>query len=63
MSGYVCMECGHKFKTMSAARKAAFGPKGCPKCGGADIDIASGPLAGAVTAHKINTGWTPGDGK
>lgn len=55
MSGFACMECGHKFKTVSAARKAAFGSKGCPKCGGADIDLASGPLANAVATVKSNT--------
>lgn len=55
MSGFECMECGHKFKTIAGARKAAFGPHGCPKCGGADIDIASGPLAGAVAKRKMNT--------
>lgn len=40
MSGFACQECGHKFKTIAAAEKAAFGPNGCPKCGGADIDEA-----------------------
>ncbi len=40
MSGFACMECGHKFKTIAAAQKASFGDKGCPKCGGADIDLA-----------------------
>ena len=34
------MECGHKFKTIKAAEKASFGDKGCPKCGGSDIDLA-----------------------
>lgn len=31
------MECGRKFRTLKAAEKAA--DKGCPKCGGVDIDI------------------------
>jgi predicted nucleic acid-binding Zn-ribbon protein len=35
-----CQECGHKFKTLAAAEKAAFGEKGCPKCGGSDIDVS-----------------------
>ena len=61
MSGFACMECGHKFKTLKAAEKAAFGPKGCPKCGGADIDLATGPLAGAVAKHKAET--NPGSAK
>jgi DNA-directed RNA polymerase subunit RPC12/RpoP len=38
-SGFACMECGHKFRTIAAAQKAAFGDNGCPKCGGADIDL------------------------
>ncbi len=40
-SGFACGECGHKFKTLKAAEKASFGPNGCPKCGGSDIDLAS----------------------
>ena len=39
-SGFACNECGHKFRTIKAAEKAAFGPDGCPKCGGADIERA-----------------------
>lgn len=35
-----CQECGKAFLTVKAAEKAAFGPDGCPKCGGADIDCA-----------------------
>lgn len=38
-SGFICMECEYKFKTVKAAEKASFGPKGCPKCGGADIEL------------------------
>lgn len=39
-SGFACQECGHKFRTLAAAERAAFGASGCPKCGGADIDLA-----------------------
>lgn len=39
-SGFACMECGHKFRTIKAAEKASWGSTGCPKCGGADIDLA-----------------------
>lgn len=46
-SGFACMECGHKFKTVKAAEKASFGDKGCPKCGGADIDLVEPVKAGA----------------
>jgi hypothetical protein len=38
-SGFSCQECGHKFKTVAAAQKASFSDKGCPKCGGSDIDL------------------------
>jgi Zn finger protein HypA/HybF involved in hydrogenase expression len=37
-SGFACMECGHRFKTVKAAARAA--DKGCPKCGGVDVDLA-----------------------
>ncbi len=43
-SGFACMECGHKFRTVKAAEKAAFGEKGCPKCGGSDIDLKGSPI-------------------
>lgn len=34
---FYCQECGHAFKTLKAAERAAF-DSGCPKCGGSDID-------------------------
>ena len=34
-----CNECGHKFKTLKAAEKAALGDRGCPGCGGSDIEV------------------------
>jgi hypothetical protein len=40
-SGFCCQECGHKFRTVKAAEKAAFGDDGCPKCGGSDIDLGA----------------------
>jgi len=36
-SGFVCLECGRKFKSVKAAQKAAS--VGCPDCGGVDIDV------------------------
>ena len=39
-SGFECLECGHKFRTLKAAERASFGPNGCPKCGGSDIDLS-----------------------
>jgi hypothetical protein len=41
MSGFYCQECGHAFRTVKAAEKASFGDAGCPKCGGADIDLGN----------------------
>ena len=35
--GYKCQECGRKFRTAGAARSASR--RGCPKCGGCDIDL------------------------
>jgi hypothetical protein len=42
------MECGYRFKTVGAAEKASFGEKGCPKCGGSDIDLAPEPAKAFV---------------
>ena len=36
---FVCLECGHKFYSVHAAEKAAFGD-GCPSCNGSDIEVA-----------------------
>jgi len=36
-SGFACMECGHRFKTVSGAEKASS--NGCPKCNSSDIDL------------------------
>jgi len=37
---FECLECGKKFRSVSAAERAAN--NGCPKCGGVDIEIATG---------------------
>jgi predicted nucleic acid-binding Zn-ribbon protein len=37
---FSCMECGHQFKSVKAAQRAAFSDRGCPKCGGSDIDLS-----------------------
>jgi len=37
---FKCNECGHGFRTVKAAEKAAS--RGCPGCGGLDIDVAYG---------------------
>ena len=36
-SGFKCMECGKKFRTVKAAERASF--NGCPGCGGLDVDL------------------------
>ena len=36
-SGFACMECGKKFRTIRAAEKASS--EGCPRCGGCDVDL------------------------
>ena len=41
--GWHCQECGHRFRGEVAARRAAFGDSGCPKCGSSDVDF-SGPV-------------------
>jgi DNA-directed RNA polymerase subunit RPC12/RpoP len=43
-SGFSCMECGRKFKTLAGAEKAQS--QGCPKCGGCDVDLT--PAKGEV---------------
>ena len=50
MSGFVCQECGHKFKTTRAAEWAS--QRGCPGCGGVDIDLALLPEIEACTELK-----------
>lgn len=37
MDKFCCLECGKRFKTVAAARRAAN--NGCPGCGGVDIDL------------------------
>lgn len=48
---FKCMECGRKFKTVKAAERAAFGPDGCPGCGGSDIGEA--PLSDGDWAETV----------
>jgi hypothetical protein len=43
-SGFCCLECGHSFRTVKAAQKAAYSDAGCPNCGGSDIDLAPVPV-------------------
>lgn len=37
---FQCLECGRRL-TLRQAERAAYGPDGCPGCGGVDIDEAS----------------------
>jgi hypothetical protein len=39
---FECQECGKKFYTVKAAERASFSERGCPGCGGSDIDIYVG---------------------
>lgn len=51
---FACMECGKRFATLRAAEKAAFGPDGCPRCGGSDIDMSKPVTAKLVTATALS---------
>lgn len=35
---FMCLECDKRFRSVKAAEKAM--ERGCPKCGGCDIDLA-----------------------
>lgn len=51
---YKCLECGRKFRTTKAAERATN--KGCPGCGGVDIDLdTDAPLPPTVrtTVHGV----------
>ncbi len=53
-SGFACMDCGHKFRTLKAAERAAYGNSGCPKCGSTDIDLAPvTPEPKAEAAYRV----------
>ena len=39
--GFVCLECGYKFRSAVTAENAAL-REGCPSCGGIDIDLDVG---------------------
>ena len=60
MSGFKCLECGKKFKTVRAAERASY--EGCPKCGGCDIDLDTEvarprmPIGLAATRANENSG-------
>lgn len=38
---WACQECGKRM-TLKQANRATMSDRGCPKCGGADIDLAPG---------------------
>lgn len=46
---FKCQECGKKFSTNAAARRAMSA--GCPKCGGVDIDL---PLVPAYRPRFVS---------
>ncbi len=43
MTEFYCQDCGHRFRTVKAAQKAAFGDNGCPRCGSSDVDVGPPP--------------------
>ena len=47
---FVCLECGRKFKTVKAAERAA--DRGCPGCGGVDIDLGPSDPPARPAARK-----------
>lgn len=49
---FACMECGHVFRSVAAAERAAFGPDGCPKCGGSDVDEVEVQARSATVAER-----------
>lgn len=54
---YACQECGRKFKTIAAAERAV--DRGCPNCGGSDIDLdnrtrPTTSTAGTKTAATVS---------
>jgi hypothetical protein len=51
MSGFACLECGRKFKTVKAAERAAS--DGCPGCGGVDIDIDVNASAEELERERV----------
>ena len=58
MSGFACMECGHKFKTVKAAERASYSDAGCPGCGGSDIDLARAEPVTQVTEFADKSSLT-----
>lgn len=55
---FKCQECSKKFKTVSAAEKAMNGDRGCPGCGGVDIDLDS-EIQTAVALQSRRTNYEP----
>ena len=58
---FECMECGKKFYSVTAARRAMNGDEGCPGCGGSDIDLprvkAEPAAALAAMAERNGPSW------
>lgn len=47
---FQCQECNEKFQTSKAAERAML--DGCPKCGGADIDLDMEAVDTRITAGQ-----------
>jgi hypothetical protein len=56
---FKCQECNRKFKTVAAAERAMNSDRGCPGCGGSDIDID--PTADPRKATRPGGGVSAGD--
>ena len=48
---FACLECGKRFRTVNAARRATL--EGCPNCGGVDIDEAPPTPAEEARHQKV----------
>jgi rubrerythrin len=63
-NAWKCLECGRKFKDAAAAEKASFSDRGCPGCGGSDIDdVVENANRWEPTEFKegdtVAAGWYP----
>ncbi len=55
---FQCMECGKAFYTVQAAERARDSDRGCPKCGGVDIDIFVNADEGLELPKATRKMWT-----
>jgi hypothetical protein len=59
---FECQECGKKYYTAKAAERAMFSDRGCPGCGGSDIDTYVGKKSKNIGKFGSKGGiWRPLD--